>query len=335
MKILITGVAGFIGYHTALKYIEANNLVIGLDNLNNYYDVKLKGDRLKELGIFNHVIDSSVKYKSSKYSNFEFIKLDINDSNSLMELFKIEKFDTVIHLAAQAGVRHSILNPRAYVETNILGFFNVIDFCRLNDVTKFIYASSSSVYGISENTVLSTTDKSDSPQSLYAASKKSNELIAHSYSQIYNLKTIGLRFFTVYGPWGRPDMAPMIFTNKIINDEIIDVYNNGKMQRDFTYIQDIVESLYRLSIVDTTVNFSIFNIGNGSPVNLMDFITSLETNIGKLSKKRMMPMQIGDVVSTHANTNELSQLIKYKPQIGINEGIKKFIQWYKSYYKIN
>ena len=333
-KILITGLAGFIGSHLGLRLLEKKNWVIGLDNLNEYYDVSLKKSRLE---LFK------------KYKNFSFIKMDLCDSEGLQSLFKKEKFDKVVNLAAQAGVRHSIENPRTYVDSNIVGFLNILEGCRHNNVKHLVYASSSSVYGANESLPFSVHDNVDHPLSLYAASKKANELMAHTYSHLYELPTTGLRFFTVYGPWGRPDMALFLFTKAILEGNPIDVYNYGKMKRDFTYIDDIVECMIRVIDRKAEINYGwnglspdpatslspwrLYNIGNSKPVELMDYISAIEKMLGKEAKKNFLPMQPGDVPVTSANVDTLIEDFQYKPDTTIECGVKKFVEWYKEYYK--
>ena len=334
MKYLVTGAAGFIGAAVVKKLIEKGCNVVGIDNLNDYYDVNLKHARLESVG-----------------SNelFKFIQLDISNTKETESLFSTEKFDRVIHLAAQAGVRYSIQNPHAYAESNLVGHLNILEGCRNNQVNHLIYASSSSVYGLNEKTPFETSDSVDHPVSLYAATKKSNELMSHSYSHLYDLPTTGLRFFTVYGPWGRPDMAPFIFTNKILNDETIDVNNNGDMWRDFTYIDDIVEGVVRIADVipernaswkvesgtpaTSSAPYSVYNIGHGSPINLMDFIGAIESELGIEAKKNFREMQAGDVYQTFADTQDLFEATGYKPQVSVQEGVNKLIGWYKKFYK--
>ena len=332
MKYLVTGVAGFIGSAITERLTAQGHQVIGIDNLNDYYDVNLKIARLKRI---EHV-------------NFEFIKLDLADREGMAELFKEQQFDRVINLAAQAGVRYSIDNPLAYADSNLIGFVNVLEGCRHNKVKHLIYASSSSVYGLNAKTPFETSDSVDHPISLYAASKKANELMAHTYSHLYGLPTTGLRFFTVYGPWGRPDMALFKFTNKIMNDEEIDIYNNGDMQRDFTYIDDIVEGIVRIqdvvpakqpdwtvetgSAADSTAPYRIYNIGNGKSEKLMDYIEALEDSLGIEAKKNFMPMQPGDVYKTYADTNGLFEATGYKPETPIKQGVANFVQWYRDFY---
>ncbi|MCD9521042.1 NAD-dependent epimerase [Photobacterium phosphoreum] len=332
MKYLVTGVAGFIGSAITERLTAQGHQVIGIDNLNDYYDVNLKLARLKRI---EHV-------------NFEFIKLDLADREGIAELFKDQQFDRVINLAAQAGVRYSIDNPLAYADSNLVGFVNILEGCRHNKVKHLIYASSSSVYGLNEKTPFETSDSVDHPISLYAASKKANELMAHTYSHLYGLPTTGLRFFTVYGPWGRPDMALFKFTKKIMNDEEIDIYNNGDMQRDFTYIDDIVEGIVRIqdvvpakqpdwtvetgSAADSSAPYRIYNIGNGKSEKLMDYIEALEDSLGIEAKKNFMPMQPGDVYKTYADTNGLFEATGYKPETPIKQGVANFVQWYRDFY---
>jgi len=362
-KILVTGSAGFIGFHLANLLIERGDEVIGLDNINDYYDVGLKYDRLEETGIIKNKIEKNKLIQSNKYPNYKFIKLNLEDRKNISNLFKNEKFDKVVNLAAQAGVRYSIENPYAYIDSNIVGFINILESCRHNDIEHLVYASSSSVYGNNKKMPLSTSDNVDHPISLYAATKKADELMAHTYSHLYDLPTTGLRFFTVYGPWGRPDMALFKFTKAIIEDKPIDVYNYGNMKRDFTYIDNIVEGVMRVIDnppkpkkvnPDTVANasyrtspnlnlnlnpstsptapYKIYNIGNSSPVQLMDFIKAIEKALGKKAKKNMMEMQPGDVPNTHSDVTDLIKDFNYKPNTSIRDGIKKFIEWYKEYY---
>ncbi len=350
MKILVSGTAGFIGYHLANVLAKRGDEVVGVDNINDYYDVNLKFDRLKDSGFEKEKIEYNKLISSKKYPNYKFIKLNLEDRENLEKLFKEEKFDKVCNLAAQAGVRYSLTNPYAYVDSNIVGFVNLLECCRHNGIEHLAYASSSSVYGLNESQPFSTHDNVDHPISLYAASKKSNELMAHTYSHLFNLPTTGLRFFTVYGPWGRPDMALFLFTKAILEDKAIDVYNYGDMQRDFTYIDDIVEGVVR--VIDNppkgNLNWSgknpdpssskapykIYNIGNNAPVGLMDFIEEIEKKIGKKAKKNFLPLQPGDVKSTYADVSDLIEDLGYKPQTPIREGISNFIDWYLDYYKI-
>ncbi|MGL5378778.1 NAD-dependent epimerase [Clostridium sp.] len=333
--ILITGIAGFIGFHLGKLLAEKGYEIIGIDNLNDYYDVNLKNSRLENL---------------SKYENITFYKIDIEDKESVDRLFEKYKFDYVINLAAQAGVRYSLINPYAYIDSNISGFMNILEACRNNPVKHLIYASSSSVYGGNLKVPFSTNDNVDHPVSLYAATKKTNELMAHTYSHLYNVPTTGLRFFTVYGPWGRPDMAYFSFTENIINGKEIKVFNNGNMERDFTYIDDITESIYKLIPLAPKANdkwtgedgistsfapYKIYNIGNSNPVKLESFINVIEENLGIEAKKVYMEMQDGDVKRTYADTSDLEEKINFKPEIKIEEGIKNFVKWYRRYYLNN
>jgi UDP-glucuronate 4-epimerase len=335
-KILVTGAAGFIGFHLIEKLVKLNFEVIGIDNINDYYDVNLKYDRLTESGILrNRIKENDKLIQSVKYSNYRFSRIDISDLESLSNLFEKEKFTHVINLAAQAGVRYSLINPHIYIQTNVAGFVNVLECCKNNKIRHLIYASSSSVYGGNIKVPFSEKDRVDTPVSLYAATKKTNELIAYTYSHLYNIQTTGLRFFTVYGPWGRPDMAPMLFANSILKEKPIQVFNNGEMKRDFTYIDDIISGI--LGCVDIIPNeiskYSIYNIGNSKPVDLMDFISIIEKALGKKSIKDFLPMQDGDVKVTYADTTSLFDLIKYKPSTELNDGVIKFIKWYKNYYE--
>jgi len=333
LKFLVTGAAGFIGFHVVQRLVEQGHDVIGIDNLNDYYDVNLKQARLDVL---------------AELTLFTFIKLDLADRGGISELFAREKFDRVIHLAAQAGVRYSIDNPMAYADSNLVGHLAILEGCRHNNVKHLVYASSSSVYGLNSKVPFATSDSVDHPISLYAATKKSNELMSHTYSHLYGIPTTGLRFFTVYGPWGRPDMALFKFTKAIINGEPIDVYNQGDMRRDFTYIDDIVEGIIRIQDVVPQVNndwkietasaanssapYKIFNIGNGNPVKLLDFIQSLENSIGISANKNLMPMQAGDVYQTYADVEDLFTATGYKPAMSVEQGVDNFVQWYKNFY---
>ncbi|WP_353419487.1 NAD-dependent epimerase [Staphylococcus delphini] len=332
MKVLITGVAGFIGSHLSKKLISQGYKIVGIDNINDYYDVTLKEDRLKSIG----------------KENFTFYKMNLEDKESMDKMFSNEKPQVVINLAAQAGVRYSLENPRAYIDSNIVGFTNILECSRHHKIEHLIYASSSSVYGANTSKPFSTSDNIDHPLSLYAATKKSNELMAHTYSHLYNLPTTGLRFFTVYGPWGRPDMALFKFTKAIVNDETIDVYNHGKMMRDFTYVDDIVEAISRLVQKPAQPNpewtgdhpdpsssyapYKVYNIGNNSPVRLMEFVEAIENKLGKVAKKNYMDLQPGDVPETYANVDDLFSDIDFKPETAIQDGVNSFIDWYLGYY---
>lgn len=333
-KILITGSAGFIGYHLVKSLINENNVIYGIDNLNKYYSVNLKYDRLKDCGIDTSNLIYNTEIKSSYYKNYFFTKLDVEDKISVIEFFKNKKIDIVIHLAAQAGVRYSITNPNSYISTNIVGFYNILEACRNFKINKLLFASSSSVYGLSKNKILGENDITDFPISLYAATKKSNEILAYSYSHLYNLDIVGLRFFTVYGPWGRPDMAPFIFADSIINNNPINVFNSGNLFRDFTYIDDIINGINKILNSSIKQNYKIYNIGNGSPVKLLDFINLFEDYFNKVSIKNMCTMQPGDVISTFADINNLVIDTGFKPSIPINDGVKLFLDWYVDYYKI-
>lgn len=330
---LITGAAGFIGYHLCESLLKSGHQVIGLDNINGYYSVQLKLDRLKQLGI-TEVAEGELVTGNTYGDQFQFIKLDLENRNELPKLFQQFKFDAVCNLAAQAGVRYSIENPNAYIDANIVGFLNLLECIRHNHVNKLVYASSSSVYGNNEKTPFETNDRVDHPISLYAATKKSNELMAYTYSHLYNIQTIGLRFFTVYGPWGRPDMAMFLFTDAILNDKPIKVFNNGNLSRDFTYIDDIITGVVKTIIEPQPDNkpYSLYNIGNGNPVKLLDFIEAIEKETGKTAQKQLLPMQPGDVEQTWADTTALEKDYNYKPNTPIQNGIRSFVGWYKQYY---
>jgi len=349
MKILITGVAGFIGFHLTNKLLNRGDEIVGVDCINEYYDVNIKYNRLKITGIQKESIEYNKPVKSNLYPKYTFYKLKLEDREEIFRLIEKVQPDTVINLAAQAGVRYSITNPFAYIESNIIGFINILEACRHNKTGHLVYASSSSVYGLNEEMPLSTHQNVDHPISLYAASKKSNELMAHTYSHLYGLPTTGLRFFTVYGPWGRPDMALFLFTKAIINNEPIKVYNNGKMVRDFTYIDDIVEGITR--VIDnkpkgnsgwtgmnpdpssSTAPYKIYNIGNNNPVKLIDFIKEIEAKLGKKAEKIFMPLQQGDVPATFAEVEDLVKELNYKPSTTVKTGIGNFIDWYLEYFK--
>jgi UDP-glucuronate 4-epimerase len=334
MKYLVTGAAGFIGYHVVKKLCQQGHQVVGIDNINDYYDVTLKQARLAEL---------------ASLTTFDFIQLDIADRQAIADLFASQRFDRVIHLAAQAGVRYSIDNPMAYADANIIGHLAILEGCRRNQVQHLVYASSSSVYGLNNKVPFSTADSVDHPISLYAATKKSNELMSHTYSHLYDLPTTGLRFFTVYGPWGRPDMALFKFTKAIIEGNTIDIYNHGDMYRDFTYIDDIVEGIIKIKDVIPAKNmpcqttslspstssapYRVFNIGHGKPVKLMAFIQSLENALGISAMKNFMPMQDGDVYQTFADVDDLFSAINYKPKTSVAEGVSNFVTWYRQFYQ--
>ncbi|MEE4001075.1 NAD-dependent epimerase [Tenacibaculum sp. FZY0031] len=335
MKILVTGAAGFIGFHLSERLLAEGHTVVGVDNINDYYDINLKYARLKELGIDRE--NAEVFYQgvvSNTKENFKFIRLNLEDKEELFQLFISEKFDVVCNLAAQAGVRYSIENPDVYIQSNIVGFLNILECCRYHEIKHLVYASSSSVYGANKKVPFSEKDSVDNPVSLYAATKKSNELMAYTYSHLYEIPTTGLRFFTVYGPWGRPDMAPILFADAISNNRPIKVFNNGDMERDFTYIDDIVEGVKRViekSIEDREL-YKIYNIGNNDSVKLLDFITQMETSLGKEAIKEMLPMQMGDVKRTWANVDELINDYTYKPKVKVAEGVRRFVQWYQEYH---
>jgi UDP-glucuronate 4-epimerase len=338
MKILVTGAAGFIGFHTCLKLIYQGNEVYGIDNINDYYDPKLKFDRLKELG-FNESesILFNKEIQSDKFNSLRFSRIDLVDHCSINNVFKQEQFDVVCHLAAQAGVRYSIENPKAYIDSNISGFLNILEGCRNHKVKHLVYASSSSVYGENKKVPFETTDNVDHPISLYAATKKSNELMAHTYGHLYGFKTTGLRFFTVYGPWGRPDMAYYLFSDAILKNEPIKVFNNGLMERDFTYIDDIVNGVTKIiqKNIDSREHYKIYNIGNNKTVSLEDFIAIIEIAMGEKATKEMYPMQQGDVPRTFADVDALIKDYEYSPSTDIKSGIINFVEWFKSYKLIN
>lgn len=338
MKLLLTGTAGFIGYSLTKKLLELNLdvQIVGLDNINDYYELSLKYGRLADLGFDKSDIVYGKKIVSSHSKNSFFIQLKLEDKAGIDRLFAEEKFDIVCNLAAQAGVRYSIENPYAYIESNIVGFINILEACRHNPVRHLVYASSSSVYGMNDKVPFSEEDKVDSPVSLYAASKKSNELMAHAYSNLYKIPATGLRFFTVYGPWGRPDMAPFLFTKAIVNNEPIKIFNNGNMLRDFTYIDDIVDGVIKTltHIPQTEIPYKIYNIGNSKPIKLMDFISEIEQALNKEAQKVFMAMQPGDVYQTYADTSNLENDVNFKPDTPIKEGVKSFVDWYISFYGI-
>ncbi|WP_339624133.1 NAD-dependent epimerase [uncultured Winogradskyella sp.] len=339
MKILVTGAAGFIGYFTAKILTEKGHTVVGLDNINDYYDVNLKYGRLQELGIAKTDAEPFNSLCKSKSSNFSFIRMNLEDRENLPELFEAEQFDIVCNLAAQAGVRYSLENPETYIDSNLVGFLNILECCRNYTIKHLVYASSSSVYGLNKKIPFATDDNVDHPISLYAATKKSNELMAHTYSHLFKIPTTGLRFFTVYGPWGRPDMAMFLFTDAIVNNRPIKVFNHGNMERDFTYVDDIVEGVVRIieksaeDRIKTNALYKVYNIGNNNSVKLLDFIKEIESNLSKTATKTLLPMQPGDVVRTWADVDELIKDYDYSPNTSIQEGVKHFIDWYKNYYK--
>lgn len=350
MKILVTGTAGFIGFHLAGKLLDRGDVVIGLDSLNDYYDLNLKYSRLAQHGIRRELVEYNKVVCSDIYDNYFFIKLELEDQPNLQKLFATHHFDIVVNLAAQAGVRYSLTNPHVYICSNIVGFTNILENARHYNIKHLVYASSSSVYGLNQMVPFSTSQNVDHPISLYAASKKSNELMAHVYSHLFNIPTTGLRFFTVYGPWGRPDMALFLFTKAIIEGKPIEVFNHGNMVRDFTYVDDIVQGLTR--VVDNPAEgdktwdslhpdpsasnapYKIYNVGNNSPVKLLDFITAIEDELGLQAIKEMKPLQPGDVPATFADVTDLATNLNYKPETTVKQGIKEFIIWYKNYYNI-
>lgn len=348
-KVLITGTAGFIGFHLANRLIQDGYNVVGLDIINDYYDINLKYRRLNEHGIEGSNMSLREIKSSTKYENYRFLKADLADHDFIVEFMLAEKFDCVVNLAAQAGVRYSIENPRVYTQSNIDGFLSILEGSRHSKVGNLIYASTSSVYGLNTKMPLSENHPTEHPMALYAATKKANEMMAHSYSHLFRLPTTGLRFFTVYGPWGRPDMALFLFTDAIMKGKPINVFNHGKMVRDFTFVSDIVESITRLverpaevnenwsgdepNIPSSSAPYRIFNIGNSSPTPLMDYIEALETAIGQTAIKNMMDMQPGDVPATHADTSALEDYVNFKPQTSVVDGVARFVEWYKSYYQ--
>lgn len=337
MKILITGAAGFIGYHLCDSLLGNGCMIVGLDSINPYYDETFKYMRLENLGIAKKDIEEGKLCVSGKNSNFRFIKLDLCSREKLFKLFEDEKFDIVCNLAAQAGVRYSVENPYVYTESNISGFLNILEGCRRSNIPSLLYASSSSVYGLNKDQPFSENDKTEMPVSMYAATKKANELMAHVYSNLYGIKSIGLRFFTVYGPLGRPDMAYFKFAENIMSGRSIDIYNNWKMKRDFTYIDDIVKGMKKIIFsdfwTDPGVKYKIYNIGRGKPESLRDFVGCIEKELGKKAKYNMLPMQPGDVAETYADVSALENDFRYRPSVNIDEGIKIFIEWFVGYKK--
>ena len=350
MKILVTGTAGFIGSHLANRLLARGDEVVGLDSINDYYDQRVKFGRLARAGIDEKEISSNVLVSSKTHANYKFIKLQLEDRDALNALFVQEKFDAVCNLAAQAGVRYSLQNPAAYVDSNITGFLNILEACRHNGVKNLSYASSSSVYGLNEELPFSTSHNVDHPISLYAASKKANELMAHTYSHLFGIATTGLRFFTVYGPWGRPDMALFLFTKAALEGKAIDVFNHGKMLRDFTYIDDIVEGVMRVIDNPAKANpqwsgqapdpssssapWKIYNIGNNNPVELMEFIEAIERALGMKIKKNLLPLQAGDVPATYADVTDLVEDLHYQPATPVQVGIDRFVAWYREFFAV-
>lgn len=355
MKILVTGAAGFIGFHLVQRLVSLGNDVIGLDNLNDYYDTRLKLHRLQECGInCSEEVDEFIWYKyiiSLKWPNkYKFIRMNLEDTKAMAMLFANEEFDVVVNLGAQAGVRYSISNPYAYIESNVDGFINILEGCRNNGVKHLVYASSSSVYGLNGKVPFSEHDSIAHPVSLYAATKKSNELMAHAYSHLYKLPTTGLRFFTVYGPWGRPDMSPFLFMDAILHDKPIKVFNEGNMLRDFTYIDDIIEGIARIIDIvphgipawndinpdpsTSIAPYRIYNIGNQTPTKLLDYIQCIESSVGRIAKKEMLPMQPGDVYQTYADSSSLAEVTGFKPNTQLQQGINKTVSWFRDYYKL-
>lgn len=349
MKILVTGSAGFIGFHLTKKLLERGDNVVGIDNINNYYDVNLKYARLAETGIDKDAVSWNKRITSTKYPNYNFIRMNLEDKEAIQNLVLNEQFDNICHLAAQAGVRYSLENPYAYIDSNIVGFLNILEAARDSNIKHLVYASSSSVYGGNTKMPLSTADSVDHPISLYAATKKSNELMAHVYSHLFNIPTTGLRFFTVYGPWGRPDMALFLFTKSILENRPIQVFNYGNMTRDFTFIDDIIKGVVK--VIDKPAKptmdanpdpsssniapYKVYNIGNSSPVKLLDYIEAIENELGKKAIKEFLPMQPGDVTYTEADVSDLVRDFGYKPTTKVQDGIKEFIKWYKNFYNID
>lgn len=334
MKILVTGAAGFIGYHIVKKLLDQGHMVTGLDNINSYYDVNLKYARLNQIGIDQQCIQQGKLIQSKTYSSYQFIAIDLNEKETLFTLFEKGNYTHVIHLAAQAGVRYSIQNPFAYIDSNILGFTNLLEACKSYTIKHLIYASSSSVYGANAKIPFKESDRTDSPVSFYAATKKANELIAYTYANLYNIRSTGIRLFTVYGPWGRPDMAPYLFMSAILKDRPIQVFNHGKMKRDFTYIDDVVEGIIKI-INSPAINgdlHSIYNLGNSKPVKLMDFISEIENATHKKANIEYVEIQPGDVTSTYADITLLKKHFHFKPSVSLTTGIDHYYNWFKGYY---
>ena len=331
-RILITGAAGFIGFHVMNKLAENNeNEIVGFDNINDYYDTQLKFDRLSELGFDQNDIGDQKLIRSRTHEHLRFVRQDLENYEAMQQLFASEKFDLVIHLAAQAGVRHSLQNPHVYINSNVTGFLNILESCKQNEVKHLVFASSSSVYGLDSEIPLKETQPANHPVSMYAVTKRSNELMAYTYNHLYQLPVTGLRFFTVYGPWGRPDMSPMLFAKTILESKQIKVFNHGKMRRDFTYIDDIVEGILKVANARPD-GYKIYNIGNSKPVELLDFINLMEKAIGVPAIKELLPMQPGDVYETYADTTLLATDSGYRPSTPLEKGITEFLNWYKDYY---
>lgn len=350
MNILVTGTAGFIGFHVAKRMVADGHTVVGIDSINEYYDINLKYARLAEAGVDKNSIEYNKPAKSS-IGNYTFYQLQLEDKDALAEIIQHHKIEAVVHLAAQAGVRYSLVNPDAYINSNIVSFMSVLECCRHHNIKHLVYASSSSVYGLNDMLPFSTSHNTNHPISLYAATKKSNELMAHTYSHLFGLPVTGLRFFTAYGPWGRPDMALFIFTKNIIEGKPIELFNNGNMVRDFTYVEDIVEGInrvlmnppvanaeWKMSTGDTSSSsaaYKVYNIGNNSPVRLLDYVTAIENAIGKKAIIELRPMQPGDVPAACSDVTDLMHDTGYRPNTPVEEGVRRFVEWYKEYYKIS